>query len=119
MTEIQRDRPAPEETALSPEVPRPERMAAQAARAADFLKSLGHEQRLLILCHLGQEEKTVGELETLLGARQAAVSQQLARLRFEGLVSSRRDGKSIHYALADERARRLISLLYEMFCARA
>lgn len=92
------------------------RMAASASRAADFLKSIGHEQRLLILCHLGQGEKSVGELEALLGARQAAVSQQLARLRLEGLVEARREGKQVVYSLADERARRLVGLLYDLFC---
>lgn len=96
--------------------PQLERMAASAWEAADFLKSISHEQRLLILCHLGQGERSVSELEELLGARQAAVSQQLARLRFEGLVTARRDGKAVRYSLADERARRLIELLYEMFC---
>ena len=96
--------------------PQIDRMAARASRAADFLKSISHEQRLLILCHLAGGERSVGELEELLGARQAAVSQQLARLRFEGLVTARRDGKAVHYSLADERARRLIGLLYEMFC---
>ncbi len=59
----------------------------------------------------------MGELEELLGARQAAVSQQLARLRHEGLVRTRRDGKTVYYSLADPRALRLLELLYEMFCA--
>lgn len=94
----------------------PDRMAENAARAADFLKSLGHEGRLMILCHLSTGERSVGELEDLLGARQAAVSQQLARLRLEGLVASRREGKAVIYHLADERSRRMIGLLYEMFC---
>ena len=93
-----------------------DRMAASATRAADFLKSLGHEQRLLILCHLASGERSVGELEAALGARQAAVSQQLARLRHEGLVTTRRDGKTIFYGLADERAQRMIGLLSELFC---
>ncbi len=93
-----------------------DRMAENAARAADFLKSLGHEGRLMILCHLATGERSVGELEDLLGARQAAVSQQLARLRLEGLVASRREGKAVLYRLADERSRRMIGLLYEMFC---
>lgn len=93
-----------------------DRMAASAARAADFLKSLGHEQRLMILCHLVPGEKSVGELEAVLGARQSAVSQQLARLRHEGLLTTRRDGKTIYYSLADERSQRMIGLLYELFC---
>lgn len=96
--------------------PELDRMAANASRAADFLKSLGHQQRLMILCHLASGEKSVGELEEGLGARQAAVSQQLARLRHEGLVTARRDGKTIHYSLADERSQRMIELLYELFC---
>jgi DNA-binding transcriptional ArsR family regulator len=93
-----------------------DRMAASAMQAADFLKSLGHEQRLMILCHLASGEKSVGELEDVLGARQAAVSQQLARLRHEGLVTARREGKTIYYGLADERSQRMIGLLYELFC---
>ncbi|TNC67228.1 winged helix-turn-helix transcriptional regulator [Rubellimicrobium roseum] len=93
-----------------------DRMAASATQAADFLKSLGHEQRLMILCHLASGEKSVGELEEVLGARQAAVSQQLARLRHEGLVTTRREGKTIYYGLGDERSKRMIGLLYELFC---
>ena len=93
-----------------------DRMSASATRAADFLKSLGHEQRLMILCHLASGEKSVSELEEAIGARQAAVSQQLARLRHEGLVSTRREGKTIYYSLGDERSRLMIGLLYEMFC---
>ena len=91
-------------------------MADQAGEAAAFLKALAHEGRLLILCHLGQGEKSVTELEHLLGSRQAAVSQQLARLRLEGLVTCRRDGKAIYYSLGDPRVQRTIGVLYEMFC---
>nr|WP_239031959.1 metalloregulator ArsR/SmtB family transcription factor [Paroceanicella profunda] len=92
-------------------------MARSAGDAALFLKSLSHEGRLMILCHLATGEKSVTELETLLGARQAAVSQQLARLRRDGLVAHRREGKSILYRVDDRRAARLVGLLYEMFCA--
>ena len=93
-------------------------MAANASRATDYLKSISHEQRLMILCNLVSGEKSVSELEQALGARQAAVSQQLARLRQEGLVTRRRDGKTIYYSLADERSQRVIGLLYELFCER-
>ncbi len=96
----------------------PEQMAASARSAAAFLKTLAHEGRLMILCHLGTGEKSVGELEGLLGTRQAAVSQMLARLREEGMVSTRREGKTIFYSLADEDTGRVIGLLYEMFCAK-
>jgi DNA-binding transcriptional ArsR family regulator len=94
----------------------PEDMIRQAEQAANFLKALSHEGRLMILCYLTQGEKSVTELETLLGSRQAAVSQQLARLRLEGLVSCRREGKAIIYALSDPRALRMMGLIHEMFC---
>lgn len=94
-----------------------DRMMSSARKATDFLKALSHEGRLLILCHLASGEKTVTDLERLLSQRQAAVSQQLARLRLEGLVEPRRDGKAIYYRLSDGRARRMIELVYEMFCA--
>ncbi|WP_284162573.1 metalloregulator ArsR/SmtB family transcription factor [Frigidibacter sp. SD6-1] len=94
-------------------------MAARADEAAAFLKALSHGGRLMILCHLVGGEKSVTELEALLGSRQAAVSQQLARLRLEGLVHTRREGKAIFYSLADPRSARLVTLVHEMFCSGA
>nr|WP_143152627.1 metalloregulator ArsR/SmtB family transcription factor [Marivita hallyeonensis] len=91
-------------------------MATNAAHATAFLKTLAHEGRLMILCHLGTGEKSVGELESLLGIRQAAVSQMLARLRDESLVKTRREGKTIYYSLSDTNTERMIDLLYDMFC---
>jgi len=91
-------------------------MEARAEEASAFLKALAHEGRLMILCHLAGGERSVTELERLLDSRQAAVSQQLARLRLEGLVNSRREGKAIFYSLADARVARLIGVLYELFC---
>jgi len=99
----------------TPQVP-PEEMAANAAAAAGYLKTLAHEGRLMILCHLGTGERSVGELETTLGIRQAAVSQMLARLRDEGLVQTRREGKTVYYSLADGRTEQVIGLLYQLFC---
>ncbi len=93
-----------------------ERMVANATAAANFLKAISHEGRLMILCHLATGEKTVTELEELLSARQAAVSQQLSRLRLEGLVTPRRDGKAIYYSLADDRPKKMMEVVYEMFC---
>lgn len=93
-------------------------MAQSAAAAAGFLKTLAHEGRLMILCHLGSGEKSVGELEKLLGMRQAAVSQMLARLRDEGLVETRRSGKTIFYSLKDRNTEEIIALLYRQFCSR-
>lgn len=97
----------------------PTDMLDQAQAASAFLKALAHEGRLMILCHLSTGEKSVGELEELLKSRQAAVSQQLARLRLEGIVTCRREGKTIYYALHDQKAERLISVVYDMFCANA
>jgi ArsR family transcriptional regulator len=97
----------------------PDEMMDQAQAASNFLKALAHEGRLMILCHLSSGEKSVTELEQLLQSRQAAVSQQLARLRLEGLVSCRRDGKTIYYSLHDPKAARLIEVVYDMFCAQA
>jgi len=95
-----------------------DRMVQNAQRATEFLKALAHEGRLMILCYLAAgEERSVTELENFLGQRQAAVSQQLARLRFEGLVDTRRDGKTIYYRLADGRVRRMLEIVHEMFCA--
>lgn len=94
-----------------------DRMVENASRAANFLKAISHEGRLMILCHLASGEKSVTELEALLSARQAAVSQQLSRLRLEGLVTPRRDGKAIYYRLADDRPRRMLDVVYELFCS--
>ncbi|WP_235933351.1 ArsR/SmtB family transcription factor [Paragemmobacter ruber] len=94
-------------------------MTARATTAAAFLKALSHEGRLMILCHLSTGEKSVTELERLLDSRQAAVSQQLARLRLEGLVACRREGKAIYYSIQDPKVSRTIALVYDMFCCGA
>ena len=93
-----------------------DRMAESAREASEFLKALAHESRLLILCNLLDGEKSVGELEAFLDLRQSTVSQQLARLRLEGLVASRRDGKTIYYSIANEKVRAVIGVLYSAFC---
>jgi DNA-binding transcriptional ArsR family regulator len=91
-------------------------MISNARKASDFLKAISHEARLLILCQLVEGEKTVNELEQILGLRQAAVSQQLARLRADDLVAARRDGKNIYYTLARPEVVEVISALYRTFC---
>lgn len=95
-----------------------ERMVGNAQRAADFLKALAHESRLMILCILAEGEKSVSELEDILNLRQPTVSQQLARLRADGLVSTRRDGKAIYYNLASAEARVVIGAIYDVFCKK-
>ena len=92
-------------------------MDEAAAAAATLLKALANEDRLLILCNLAAGEKNVTELQEILGLRQPTLSQQLSRLRYEGLVEFRRDGKSIHYRLASDEAAKVIEVLYEIYCA--
>lgn len=103
---------------LSPDLSDDEldRIADKATTASNFLKAISHEGRLMILCHLVTGEKSVTELEELLAARQAAVSQQLSRLRLEGLVVPRREGKTIYYRLADDRPRKMLECVYDLFC---
>ncbi|MFZ5964951.1 ArsR/SmtB family transcription factor [Thalassococcus sp. BH17M4-6] len=93
-----------------------DRIVEKATTASAFLKAISHEGRLMILCHLVSGEKSVTELEDLLSARQAAVSQQLSRLRLEGLVVPRRDGKAIYYRLADDKPRKMLECVYDLFC---
>ena len=93
-----------------------DKMIANATTASNFLKAISHEGRLMILCHLASGEKSVTELEDLLSARQAAVSQQLSRLRLEGLVTPRREGKAIYYSLTDDRPKKIMEVVYDMFC---
>ena len=92
-------------------------MDEAATAAATLLKALANEDRLLILCNLAAGEKNVTELQEILGLRQPTLSQQLSRLRYEGLVEFRRDGKSIHYRLASDEAAKVIEVLYEIYCA--
>ncbi|HEY2137013.1 MAG TPA: metalloregulator ArsR/SmtB family transcription factor [Xanthobacteraceae bacterium] len=91
-----------------------ERKVDRAARAAAFLKALAHQSRLTILCILSEGEKSVSELEDLLSLRQPTVSQQLARLRSDGLVATRRHGKIIYYRHANEESRILVDAIYAM-----
>lgn len=88
----------------------------QARRASELMKALSHETRLMILCLLTEKEMSVSELEESVGLSQAAVSQQLTRLRHEGLVSARRDGRQIHYSIVDSDVQVIIESLYDLFC---
>lgn len=99
---------------LSPEL---RKLMQKARDASDFLKALANESRLLLLCLIAQRERSVTELEDILALRQANVSQQLARLRLDGLVVSRREGKAVYYSLATEDVQRILTVIYEIFCA--
>ena len=91
-------------------------LQAQARRASELMKALSHETRLLILCLLTEKEMSVSELEEIIGLSQAAVSQQLARLRLERLVSARRDGRQIYYQIVDKEVNTIVESLYDLFC---
>jgi DNA-binding transcriptional ArsR family regulator len=92
-------------------------MAARASEAADFLRILANQNRLMIVCTLVEGERSVSELESLLGIRQPTLSQQLGVLRDGGFVETRRDAKQIFYRLTEDRAASLVTALYEIFCA--
>jgi DNA-binding transcriptional ArsR family regulator len=98
---------------FSPEL---DQLMRKARKASDFLKALSHENRLLLLCLLSEKERSVSDLENILSLRQPTVSQQLARLRLDGLVTTRRDGKTIYYSLANNDVRQVISIIYSIFC---
>lgn len=94
-------------------------LIANARQASEFLKALSHEVRLVILCLLAESEKSVIEIGRILELRQPAISQQLARLRADGLVESHRRGKNIFYSLAHPQARQIIDSLHKAFCKSA
>ncbi len=89
---------------------------ANAGEAARLLRALSNERRLMILCQLGDGERAVGELLPLVGLSQSALSQHLAVLREEGLVTTRREGVSILYRIADPAALKVIAVLAEIYC---
>ena len=91
-------------------------MVEHAREATRFLKALAHEGRLMILCMLVDGERSVSELGDMLGASQPIVSQQLARLRADEFVATRRQGKNVYYSLANEEVREIVTLLYRLFC---
>ena len=92
-------------------------MQLAAREASQLLRVMSNENRLLLLCTLSQGERSVGELEEMLGIRQPTLSQQLGVLRSEELVQTRRDGKQIFYRIADERAQQVLETLYRLYCS--
>lgn len=91
-------------------------MQRNADHAADLLKSLANPSRLLVVCALVNREHTAGELEALVGLSQSAISQHLARLRRQGVVSTRREGQRIYYALSDHNIKSLLETLHTIYC---
>ena len=94
-----------------------QQLRANAEEAGQLLKALSNPDRLLLLCQLSQGERNVSELEALLGIQQPTLSQQLAVLRREGLVETRREGKLIYYCISSPAALAVINTLYQLFCA--
>lgn len=85
--------------------------------AAGLLKALSNEKRLMIVCTLYKGEKSVGELEEIVGLSQSALSQHLARLRRDGLVETRRDAQTIYYSLKMNEIGTVLHSLYDIYCA--
>ncbi len=94
-------------------------MQLHASDAAGLMKALGNESRLMILCVLAEGERSVSDLNTIVPLSQSALSQQLARLRQQGLVKTRRESQTIFYSLADGPADRVITLLHDIYCGTA
>ena len=88
----------------------------KAAEVSGLLRVMSNQWRLLILCNLAQGEHSVQELQKLVGLGQSALSQHLAILRYEGLVSTRREAQSIFYSIASSEAERLLGTLYDIYC---
>ncbi len=92
------------------------KLEAKAEQVGDLLKLLSAPKRLMILCHLVDAEHNVGELCDLVCMKPPAMSQQLNRLRREGLIEARRDGQTIFYSIADKKVKKLMSFLYVTYC---
>ncbi len=93
-----------------------ENMQEHAADAAGLMNALGNESRLMILCMLAEGERSVGDLNESIPLSQSALSQQLARLRRQGLVQTRREAQTIYYSLGEGPAERVIHLLHDIYC---
>ncbi|MBT3791355.1 MAG: winged helix-turn-helix transcriptional regulator [Alphaproteobacteria bacterium] len=96
-----------------------EQMQNSARQASRLLKALSNEHRLLILCRLSDGEKSVGQLEAMIGLSQSALSQHLARLRRDELVKTRREAQTIYYSLIGDEAIQIIEVLYGLYCTTA
>lgn len=94
-------------------------MLTAAEQATGLLKALANRHRLIIICQLTEKERSVGELAALLNIRDTTVSQHLALLRKDGLVTPRRDGQTIWYSIASPEARELVRTLYRVYCESA
>ena len=94
-----------------------QQLAANAEQAEAFMKILANKNRLMILCSLLNQERSVSELNQTVPLGQSALSQHLAVLREHKLVDTRREAQSIYYSVSDPRVTQIIQKLYEFFCA--
>jgi DNA-binding transcriptional ArsR family regulator len=93
-----------------------EALERQAGAAEGLLKAVANRRRLTILCELSRGERSVSDLGEAIGLSQSALSQHLARLRADGLVTFRRTSQTLHYRVADKRAMRIMEVLKEIYC---
>jgi DNA-binding transcriptional ArsR family regulator len=93
------------------------RMETAARDASALLKAMSNERRLMILCHLAKGEHSVNSLCELVGMSQSALSQHLAKLRNDALVTTRREAQTIYYRLNGEAVTRVLDTLYDLYCS--
>jgi len=98
------------------QVPALDQLKMKAPEVAEFLRLFANGNRLILLCHIAQKERSVTDIQNELGLKQPGLSQQLAELRESGLVKTRRDSRLIYYSIADDKARAVMDLLYGLFC---
>lgn len=94
------------------------RLRGSAVRVTDLLKAMANPSRLMILCQLAEGEKSVGEMESVIGLSQSGLSQHLAVLRRKRIVATRREAQSIYYSLASKEVEEIMASLYRIFCSR-
>ena len=94
------------------------RLHGSAVRVTDLLKAMANPSRLMILCQLAEGERSVGEMESIIGLSQSGLSQHLAVLRRKRIVSTRREAQSIYYSLASKEVEEIMAALYRVFCAK-
>jgi len=98
--------------------PQVARLHGSAVRVTDLLKAMANPSRLMILCQLAEGEKSVGEMESVIGLSQSGLSQHLAVLRKKRIVATRREAQSIYYSLASKEVEEIMAALYRVFCAK-
>jgi DNA-binding transcriptional ArsR family regulator len=102
-----------------PATNRYEKIEAAARDASALLKAMSNERRLIILCHLAKGEHSVGQLCERVGVSQSALSQHLAKLRHDSIVTTRREAQTIYYSLNGGTAKQVLDTLFDLYCGPA